>query len=55
MRKFRLTGQAAGDITEIFDYLAESSVEAALRVSAEIYEEAKDSPTILAWDISGKT
>ena len=36
MKKFGLTAEAAGDITEIFDYIAEDSIDAAQRVRAEI-------------------
>ena len=46
MRKFRLTAAAAGDITDIFDYIAEDSIDAAQRVRAEIYDEMKR----LAWN-----
>ena len=38
MKKFRLTAEAAGDITEIFDYIAEDSIDAAQRVRAEVYD-----------------
>ena len=41
MKKFRLTAEAAGDITEIFDYIAEDSIDTAQRVRAEIYDEMK--------------
>ncbi len=37
MTSFRLTAEAASDLTEIFDYVAaEGSIDAALRLAAEI-------------------
>ena len=39
MSKFRLSAEAAGDITEIFDYIGDDSIDAAQRIRAEIYEE----------------
>ncbi len=41
MKRFRLSCEAAGDITQIFDYIAEDSIDAAQRVRAEIYDELK--------------
>lgn len=41
MKKFRLTAEAAADLTQIFDYIAEDSIDAAQRVAAEIYDEMK--------------
>lgn len=39
MNKVRLTAEACTDLTEIFDYIAEDSVDAALRVATEIHSE----------------
>ena len=41
MKTFRLTAEAAGDIANIFDSIAQDSIDAAQRVGAEIYEEMK--------------
>ena len=41
MKKFRLTAEAAADLTEVFDYIAEDSIDVAQRVAAEIYDEMK--------------
>jgi toxin ParE1/3/4 len=41
MKKFRLSAEAAGDLTEIFDYIAEDSIAAAQRVRADIHDQLK--------------
>ena len=41
MKKFRLSAEAAGDLTEIFDYIAEDSIAAAQRVRAGIHDQLK--------------
>ena len=38
MKKFRLSPEAAQDLTEIFEYLAQFSVDAAERVRTELYD-----------------
>ena len=40
MKKFRLSAEAAGDLTEIFDYIAEDNIAAAQRVRAGIHDQA---------------
>ena len=59
MKKVRLAAEASGDITEIFDYIAEDSVDAAQRVCPEIQEElkklARSSPVIQVAATSGRT
>lgn len=39
MTRFRLTVEACADLTEIFDYIAEDSVDAAQRVAVEVHKE----------------
>jgi len=39
MNPFRLTAEAATDLTEIFDYIAGDNVDAAQRVANEIHHE----------------
>ena len=41
MKKFRLSAEAAGGLTEIFDYIAEDSIAAAQRVRAGIHDQLK--------------
>ena len=41
MKRFRLAAEAAADLTEIFNYIAEDSIDAAQRVSVGIYDEMK--------------
>ena len=41
MKKFRLSAEAAADLTEIFDYIAEDSIAAAQRVRAGIHDQLK--------------
>lgn len=41
MKKFRLTAEAAADLTEIFDYIAEDSLDAAQRFTSEISDEMR--------------
>ena len=41
MKKFRLSAEAAGDLTEIFDYIADDSIAAAQRVRADIHDQLK--------------
>lgn len=41
MKRFRLTAEAAADITEIFDHIAEGSIDAAQRIRAKIHDEMK--------------
>ena len=39
MSRFRLTLEASADLTEIFDYIVEDSIDTAQRVAAEIHKE----------------
>ena len=39
MSRFRLTVEACADLTEIFDYIAQDSINAAQRVAAEVHKE----------------
>ncbi len=41
MKKFRLSAEAAGDLTEIFDYIAQDSVAAAQRVRGGIHDQLR--------------
>jgi len=41
MRKFRLSAEAAQEITAIFDHIAGGSIDAAERVRTEIYDALK--------------
>jgi len=41
MKTFRLSAEAAGDLTEIFDYIAENSIAAAQRVRVGIQDQLK--------------
>lgn len=39
MKAFRLTAEAAADISEIFGYIVENSIDAAQHVISEIYDQ----------------
>jgi toxin ParE1/3/4 len=39
MSRLRLTVEACADLTEIFDYIAENSIDAAQHVAAEVHKE----------------
>jgi plasmid stabilization system protein ParE len=41
MSRFRLSPEAAQDLTEIYEYIAQDSIEAAERVRAEIHQELR--------------
>ena len=55
MKNFRLTAEAAEDLTKIFDYIAEDSVDAAQRGASEIYEEMKKLAQCQGWATGAPT